>query len=158
MGLRLTAAALLACTMSTAQELPDFTGTWKLPGSETAAPAAPRTPAGAPAAPPALVGLRITQTRDEITVERLTVSGRGRTTMYKLDGSEHTLTSGLLTVRTRVLQEGATLVFIRQRTAAGKPMPESREVYRLEEGRLVVEVQRDVNDQQSVARTIYEKS
>ncbi len=140
------AAEVLARECDAAQHQPLFSGRWK-PVEPDAPATAPPTPAsGGPPPAPRTISMTITQSASEMTVDRELETG-GRTVVstftYKLDGSASVNQMGPLVLTTKAAWEGTALVLSSTATADEKPLGNLREVYRLENGELIVETTRE---------------
>ena len=135
--------AALTVVAAVAQAGPDFSGLWK-PGDAVSTPLPPPTPGGPPP-PPRTVSTSLTQSATELKVDRrVEMDGREtvQTFVYKLDGAESVNQMGPLVFRTKAAWDGAALVLSSVISIDGKAMGESRDVYRLENGQLIVETRR----------------
>lgn len=139
-------AEALARECDAAQDQPVFSGRWK-PVEQGPPVTAPPAPApGGPPKPPRTISVTITQSAMEMKVDReLETDGRTVTSAftYKLDGSESVNQMGPLVLTTRAGWEGTALVLSSTASADGKPLGRLREIYRLENGELIVETTRE---------------
>jgi hypothetical protein len=126
--------------VAVAQDRPDFSGAWK-PVDSASTPLPPPTPGGPPP-PPRTVSITIAQSAAELKVDRRAEMG-GRETVhnfiYRLDGTESVNQMGPLTFRTKAAWQGAALVLTSVIAAGDRTIGDSKEVYRLENGALIVE-------------------
>jgi hypothetical protein len=139
----LLAVGTLLRAVGVAQDRPDFSGVWK-PVDSASTPLPPPTPGGPPP-PPRTVSLTIKQSPAELKVDRRAeMTGREtvHTFSYNLDGTESMNQMGPLLFRTKAAWDGAALVLTSVITAGDQAIGESREVYRLENGNLIVESSR----------------
>jgi hypothetical protein len=146
----LLAAITLSSTIATAQGRPDFSGLWR-PVDSASTPLPPPQPGGpppqpgGPPPPPKTISTTISQSAIELKMDRrVGLDGREtvHTFIYKLDGTESVNQMGPLLFRTKAAWDGAALVLISVVSAGGQPIGESRDVYRLENGDLIVETSR----------------
>ena len=143
-------AFTLLATLTAAQTRPDFSGVWTPVGSpgSAAAPLPPPPPGGGPPPPPPpprTVSTTIAQSATELKVDRrVEIEGRETvyTLVYKLDGTESVNQMGPLVFRTKATWDGAALALSSVISTDGKPFGESKDVYRLENGELIVETTR----------------
>jgi hypothetical protein len=156
----LTAIAVLAAiairtTGASAQARPDFSGVWK-PGESVSTPLPPPQPGGPPP-PPRTVSMSITQSATDLRVDRrVEMDGREtvQTFAYKLDGAESVNQMGPLLFRTKAAWEGAALVLASVISIDDRKIGESRDVYRLENGELIVETTRQTPAGTFTARSV----
>ncbi len=140
----LAVAFTLASTA--AQTRPDFSGVWTWINPPEPRPA-PALPPGAPPLPemparPKHISLTIAQSATEMKVEhRSERDGREEvlTWVYKLDGSESVSKVGSSTYTTTAAWKGDALVLTSTVPMEGQPDWRITNVYRLEDGELVVE-------------------
>jgi hypothetical protein len=155
------------------QQLPDFSGSWKperrsapppLPPPPQASPA-PDSPAGhlptpAPSPPPQTLTLAIVQTPTELRMDRTVQLGE-RTVVYKLvyklDGSESVNQTGPIFGKTKTSWEGSRLVLTTVHQIDEKILGDSREVYSLNEGKLVIEGSRNLPVGRITSRDVFVK-
>ena len=140
-GLLAIAAGLAA--IAGAQGKPDFSGVWK-PVDSASTPLPPPQPGGPPP-PPRTVSTTITQSATELKVDRrVEMAGRDtvHTFIYKLDGTESVNQMGPLVFKTKAVWDGAALVLTSVISTGGAAFGEARDVYRFENGDLVVETNR----------------
>ena len=140
---------------STAQSRPDFSGSWTAesvpePPAPPPPPPPPRSatqPAGQlppppPPPPPSTLAMAIRQTGTELVIER-TLSSPDAAVIprvtYKLDGGESINTNAFMTTKTTAAWEGSTLILSTVHSVEGKAVGSSREAYRLDGARLIVE-------------------
>lgn len=154
----------LAVTLG-AQNKPDFSGTW-VPIDSAASPAPPLpppTPDGPPPPPPPprTLSLSVTQTPAEMKVERR-VDASGRVDVYafayRLDGSETVNRMGVLVFRATAAWDGTRLVISSAVTTEGNALGTIKEVYRLENGTLVVDSTRTSPAGVFTSRTVHKRS
>jgi hypothetical protein len=174
-GIVLIALTVLISSRATGatQSLPDFSGSWKPEARSAPPPLTPRpqtppaanAPAGPlptppPPPPPQTVGLAIVQTATELRVDR-TVQLGDRTAVYKLvyklDGSESVNQTGPIFGKTKASWEGSRLVLTTVHHADEKILGDSREVYSLEEGKLVIEGTRNMPVGRMTSRDVFVK-
>ena len=142
-------ALTLLATVTAAQTKPDFSGMWMPVDSPGGAPAPlPPPPAGGPPSPPPpprTVSTTIAQSATELKIDRR-VEIEGRQTVYRfvynLDGTESVNQMGPMVFRTKAAWDGAALVLSSVLSTGGQPFGESTEIYRLENGELIVETTR----------------
>jgi hypothetical protein len=148
-----------------AQNRADFSGTW-VPIDSTASPAPPLpppTPDGPPPPPPAprTLSLFVTQSAAEMKVERrVDVSGREEiyTFTYRLDGAETVNRMGVLVFRANASWDGASLIVASAVTTGGNAVGTMRDVYRLENGNLVVDTTRTAPAGVFTSHTVHKRS
>ncbi len=158
----LLALALLA-TVTAAQTGPDFSGVWKPvdnPGS-VSMPAPPPQPNGPPPPPPpTTVSTTIAQSATELRIDRR-VEIDGRETVYhfvyNLDGTESVNQMGPMVFRTKATWDGPALVLSSVISTGGKTFGESKDIYRLENGELIVETIRQTPAGTFTARSVNRK-
>jgi hypothetical protein len=123
------------------QDRPDFSGTWGLDATKSD-PVTPPKPSidGRPGPPPGSrpTMLRITQTTDTLTIDETNPKGVKRFT-FRLDGSESTNWTGPIQMKSRVSWEDNKLVFSTTNSVEYDNFGNSREVYGLHDGSLIVE-------------------
>jgi hypothetical protein len=139
----LLAVAAVVAAIAEAQVRPDFSGVWK-PVDSARTPLPPPQPGGPPP-PPRTVSTTITQSATELKMDRrVEMAGREtvQTFIYKLDGTESVNQMGPLLFRTKAAWDGAALVLTSVASVDDKTVGESRDVYRLEDGDLIVETER----------------
>ena len=147
-----TAGYLLALlvTVSAAQTRPDFSGVWnpvESAGSVSPPLPPPQRPDGPPPPPPPpkTISTTIAQSATELKVDRR-VEIEGRETVYNfvynLDGTESVNQMGPMVFRTKASWDGAALVLSSAISSGGKTFGESKDIYRLENGELIVETTR----------------
>ena len=139
-----TAVVLLAAGVF-AQGKPNFAGTWTVDAEKTAA-ANPAPPAGGGGGGGGARGgggggrgggpMTITQDAASLTIARETQNGPV-STVYKLDGSEMTVTMGQGEAKVKAHAEGATIVVETTRDMGGMMMT-TKAVYSMEGDYLVV--------------------
>ena len=144
---RIACGVVLAAIISQTHPRPDFSGIWKPVETESPTPAPPPQTPGGPPPPPRGISTTITQSPAEIRIDRRLESG-GRETVqtfvYKLDGTESVNQMGPMVFRTKAHWESSSLVLSSMLSMEGKPFGEAKEIYRLENGDLVVETTRKV--------------
>jgi hypothetical protein len=153
------AAMVVLAAIAAAQGRPDFSGLWK-PGGSVSAPLPPPTPGGPPP-PPRTVSTDITQTATELKVDRrLEMDGREtvQTFVYKLDGTESVNQMGPLMFKTKAAWDSAALVLSSVISVDGRAMGESTDVYRLDNGQLIVETTRQTPGGTFTARSVNTKN
>jgi hypothetical protein len=146
-ALILSVSLLIAslAAMTAAQTHPDFSGTW-IPVNDvgTQPPLPPSTPDGPPPPPPPprTLSITVTQSPSQISADRR-VDVAGEQTVqpfvYRLDGTETVNHMGMLTFRTRAAWDADRLVLSSTVSVPGNAAGELKEVYRLVDGKLVVE-------------------
>lgn len=151
--LTVLAFILTAATMTAAQTPPDFSGTWKLDAARTAKanPAGALLPSDAP--------FTIRQTAAALIIERQTERGLARTT-FALDGAESRNMSIPFTIRTKSRWDGRRLVTEGTQAHienAGHDVPTPyREARWIEQdGAMVVEITRTMQDKPATLRAYY---
>ncbi len=139
------AAELLDRECAAPQSKPDLSGTWKPVEAPDARPAPPSPSSGAPP-PPQTLSITVSQSESELKVERRVETG-GReavyTFTYKLDRSTSVNQMGPLVFRTTAAWDGASLVLSSEVSADEKPLGRVKDVYRVENGELIVETTRE---------------
>jgi hypothetical protein len=143
-------ALTLLATVTAAQTRPDFSGVWTPVGSPgSASPPLPPPPPGGgpppPPPPPRTVSTTIAQSATKLKVDRrVEIEGRETvyTFVYNLDGTESVNQMGPMVFRTKATWYGAALVLSSVISTGGKAFGESKDVYRLENGELIVETTR----------------
>lgn len=162
------ALAALAIVMgAAAQTRPDFSGTWEpidSAGNPAPIPPPPPPPPGGgappPPPPPRTISIAIAQSATEMRVERR-VEASGRELVYhftyKLDGTESGNQMGSVLLKTKAAWEGAGLVLSSVASVEDKPLGQLKEVYRLENGDLVVESTRHLPTGVMTSRTVHRK-
>ena len=144
------AAEMMAAECAAVQATPDFSGAWKpveapAPPPPPPPPSAPTGGRPAPPPPPKTLSTTITQSATELKVNR-EMEGGGRTFVqtfiYKLDGTECVNQQSLLVFRTKASWADSALVLASLVFAQDNQIGEIKEVYRLENGELVVETTR----------------
>ncbi len=141
----LVAVTAVVAAIAEAQNRPDFSGLWKpIEAASTSTPLPAPRPDGPPP-PPRTVSTTIMHSATELKMDRR-VEMAGRETVhpfiYKLDGTESVNQMGPLLFRTKATWDGAALVLMSVISVDDKPIGESRDVYRLEKGDLIVETER----------------
>ncbi len=149
-----------------AQTRPDFSGVWKpvdSAGATAPASAPPPAPPGGgppPPPPPRTIALTIVQSATELRIERRADAG-GREVIYdftyKLDGTESGNQMGSTLLKTKAAWERDALVLSSVASVEDKPLGQLKEVYRLENGNLVVESTRYTPAGVMAARTVHRK-
>jgi hypothetical protein len=142
-------ALTLLASVTAAQTKPDFSGVWKpveSPGSASP-PLPPPRPDGPPPPPPPpkTVSTTIAQSATELKIDRrVEIEGRETvyTFVYNLDGTESVNQMGPLVFRTKATWDGMALALSSVISIDGKAFGESKDVYRLENGELIVETTR----------------
>ena len=81
-----------------------------------------------------------------------------QTFVYKLDGTESVNQMGPLIFRTKAAWDGAALVLSSVISVDGKAMGESKDVYHLENGQLIVETTRQTPAGTFTARSVNTKN
>jgi len=156
--------ALLAGLVAalSAQNKPDFSGTWTPADSVSSPvpPPPPQTPGGPPAPPPPprTLSLSITQSATEMKVERrVEVAGREEIYpfIYKLDGSETLNQMGVLAFRAKASWDAESLVVSSAVSAEGNAVGTMKDIYRLENGELIVDNTRTAPVGVFTSRTVY---
>ena len=151
--------------MTAAQTRPDFSGVWKpveSPGSASA-PLPPPRPDGPPPPPPPpkTVSTTIAQSATELKIDRR-VETEGRETVYtfvyNLDGTESVNQMGPIVFRTKAAWDGAALVLSSVVYTDERQLGEVRDVYRLENGDLIIETTRKTPAGTFTARGVNRKS
>jgi hypothetical protein len=140
------AAEKLARECNATQDQPVFSGRWKPVESTAPATPAPATSPDGPPPPPRTLSITITQSATEMKVDReLETAGRTMvsTLTYKLDGTKSVNQVGPIVFTTSAAWESAALILSSVVTADEKPLGHLREVYRLENGELIVETTRE---------------
>jgi hypothetical protein len=148
-----------------AQNRPDFSGTW-VPIDSAPSPAPPPPPPlpdgpPPPPPPPRTLSVSVTQSPTEMKVERrVEASGRDEvyTFIYRLDGGESVNRMGVLVFRTNASWDGASLVVSSVVTTDGNALGTMKEVYRLENGTLVVDSTRMSPAGVFTSRTIHKRN
>jgi len=150
------------------QPLPDFSGSWK-PEGRSAPPPPPqappaldapagRLPTPPPPPPPQTLALAIVQTPTELRIDRTVQLGE-RTAVYKLvyklDGSESVNQTGPIFGKTKASWEGSRLVLTTVHQIDEKILGDSREVYSLDEGKLVIEGARNLPVGRITSRDVF---
>ena len=145
-------AMMLLATVTAAQTRPDFSGVWTPVGSPgSAAPPLPPPPPGGgpppPPPPPRTVSTTIAQSATELKIDRrVEIDGRETvyTFVYNLDGTESVNQMGPMVFRTKATWDGAALVLssVISTGENTRTFGESKEIYRLENGELIVETTR----------------
>jgi hypothetical protein len=146
----IAAALAVAGTLAAAQRSPDFSGVWTPVDALSEVvppPPTPTTPGGPPPPPPPpkTLSTTISQSATELRVDRRLATGGGETVqtfVYRLDGSESLNQMGPIVFRTTATWDGQALVLLSVLSTGEKPFGDAREVYRLENDRLIVEVSR----------------
>ena len=159
-------ALMFLTTVTAAQTKPDFSGVWKpveSPGSTTP-PLPPPQPDGPPPPPPPpkTVSTTIAQSATELKIDRrVEIEGRETvyTFVYNLDGTESVNQMGPMVFRTKATWDGAALVLSSVISTGGntRTFGESKEIYRLENGELVVETTRKTPAGSFTARGVNRK-
>ena len=132
------------------QTKPDLSGTWKW----LAHPAPPPPPAvpgrpAAPAPPPKTLSISITQSAGELKVQReleSTAKPATRTFTYRLDGAESLNRLGDSTWRTTARWKNSVLMLTSKVSRDGRLVETVTDVYRVENGDLIVETTRQSAD------------
>ena len=157
-GFRDAAAALARECEAAVQGNPDLSGVW-IPSGETPPTPPPAPPGGVPPAPKT-ISLTIEQTATTIKITRKADSG-GREVefiaSFKLDGTESVNQRGLVELRSRTAWQDAALVITSIAVADGRALGEIKEVYRLENGELIVESARKTEAGTFTAKTVHRK-
>lgn len=158
------AAEMLARECAAAQGKPDFSGVWKpIAVSGTPVPPPPATPGGPPPPPPPpkVVALTIVQSATEMKVNRqVELEGRREAVYaltYKLDGTESVNQMGSIVLRTTASWEDGALTLTSKAFAADNAVGEVKDVYRLENGDLVIETTRKIPAGTFTGRTVHRK-
>jgi hypothetical protein len=160
-----TIAALFAIVAAlSAQNRPDFSGTW-IPIDSIASPAPPLpplTPDGPPPPPPPprTLSVSITQSATDMKVERrVEVTGREElhTFIYKLDGTETVNQAGVLVFRTNASWDAGSLVLSSAVSTEGNSLGTMKDIYRLENGQLIVENTRSTPVGVFTSRTVHKR-
>jgi hypothetical protein len=155
----LLAITTLLAPVAVAQDRPDFSGAWK-PVDSASTPLPPPIPGGPPP-PPRTVSISVRQSPSELKVDRRTeTAGREslHTFIYKLDGTESVNQMGPLILRTKAAWDGAALVLTSVIAAGDQTIGDSKEVYRLENGALIVEGNRKTPAGTLTWKTVHAKS
>lgn len=149
-----------------AQSRPDFSGVWT-PDESLSTPSIiptppPATPGGPPPPPPPpqTRALSISQSSTEMKVDRrVEVAGREETYtfLYKLDGSESVNRMGVIVFRTTASWDGESLVLSSIVSAEGNAVGTLKDVYRLENGNLIVENIRNAPVGTFSSRTVHKR-
>jgi hypothetical protein len=140
-GLGIVIAALALPLPLASQHRPDFSGTWRLDATKSDPPPMPKTSAdGRPGSPPGPrpTMLVITQTPTTLVVDQTLATGVRRFT-FKLDGTESVNWNGPIQMRSRASWEGDRLVFSTANSVEYDNFGNSKEVYSLRDGNLVVD-------------------
>ena len=155
-------ALMMLVGSTAAQSRPDFSGVWT-PVDTAVPPVPPPPPPGGPPPPPPpprTLSTRIAQTATDFKVERR-VDTNGRemvyTFNYKFDGSETVNQMGSIVLRTRASWDGGALVLSSVATVEDKPIGQIKDVYRLEEGELVIETTRQTSAGTFTAKAAHRK-
>ena len=138
--LALAAICLVALTVTGyAQKKPNFSGTWVPDSAATAVANGVSAPAD-PKTPPAGSSMVIKHTAEMLTVERKGPSGL-QTYNYPLDGKEHDVTSGKLTMKVTSKWDGDKLAIDMTRPLGdAQTMVTTTSIYSLDaSGKLVLE-------------------
>jgi hypothetical protein len=133
-------------TVTNAQSRPDFSGAWKPVENptSTSSPLPPPKPGGPPP-PPRTLSTTIAQSVTELKVDRRVERDGGEaviTFIYKLDGTESLNQMGPIVFKTKAAWDGATLVLSSVISIDERTIGESKDIYRLEDGQLIVETTR----------------
>jgi hypothetical protein len=142
-------ALTLLATVTAAQTKPDFSGVWKpveSPGSASP-PLPPPRPDGPPPPPPPprTVSTTIAQSATELKIDRrVEIEGRETvyTFVYNLDGTESVNQMGPMVFKTKATWDGAALILSSVISTDGKTFGESRDIYHLENGEMIVDTTR----------------
>ena len=152
-GLVLSAIAL------SAQERPDFSGSWTFNAALTSEPGVGGGGTGPQISWPTT--LEIKQTRAQMEVQSSTRQQFTQVLTYPLDGSETTIrTAGDITTRATATWEGGTLVVTSRRSFTGPQgeiVHDLREVYSLLEGNLVVNRMETQEGKSTTRKVVYSK-
>lgn len=139
-------AAALTLASPAAQTRPDFSGVWKWVNTPGPTRPAPDLPPGAPPLPkmppPKHISMTIVQSATEMKVEqRSEREGRDEvlTWVYTLDGSESVNKVGSSVYRTTAAWKGDGLALTSTVPMEGQPDWRITDVYRIENGDLVIE-------------------
>ena len=141
----------LTATLAAAQLPADFSGVWRPVDALSSAIPPPPPPAAGPGGPPPpppppkTISTTIMQSASELTVRRHMEGADGpivQAFTYRLDGGESVNQFGPIVFRTTAAWDGAALVLSSTLSTEGQPLGVAREVYRLENGNLVVETNR----------------
>ena len=164
------AVLILSSAVSTAQSVPNFSGTWTIDRDKTAARSpAPPASAGAVAGGIAAVGAGggatpewvITQTPAALTIVRALPDGTQQKYVYKLDGSESVNVNGRTTQKTRTTVTAGRLTTTGSQTVTsdqGDVLSELKELRWLEkDGSMVVELTRTVNESSRTTTQVFAK-
>jgi hypothetical protein len=138
--LALAAICVVALTViGYAQKKPNFSGTWVLDSAGTAVANGVSAPADPKAAPPGS-DMVVKHTADMLTVERKGPSGTQRVE-YPLDGKEHEVVSGRMTMKVTSKWDGDKLAIDMTRPLAdGQTIVTTTTIYSLDaQGRLITE-------------------
>jgi hypothetical protein len=138
--------------VATAQTRPDFSGSWTAESApDVPAPQMPATGEKRadglpvpppPPPPPSTVAMSIRHTDGELAIERTLTSQNAAVlprVAYKLDGTESVNSNAVMTLKTTAAWEGSSLVLSTVHSFDGKPVGSSKETYRLDGKRLIVE-------------------
>jgi hypothetical protein len=138
------AVFILVGSVGNAQTRPDFSGDWRPIDQGTSSVPPPTN--GGPPPPPRTLSTTVAQTLSELKIARRVESGGREATynfVYKLDGTESVNQMGPLVFRTRAAWDGAALVLTSAVSAEDNPVGKLREIYRLDNGSLLVETVRE---------------
>jgi len=127
---------LLVATSAFAQAKTDFSGKWTPDAPAAGAPAPPAGGGGGRGGGGAAGPMTIKQTAAELTIERETPNGP-QSTVYKLDGSEQTVTMGQGSAKVKATWEGATLKVVTTRDGQNGPTTTTA-IYSIAAGKLSV--------------------
>jgi hypothetical protein len=168
MRIRMTAIivalfALVVVALS-AQTRPDFSGTWISVDTvaSPAPPLPPSTPDGPPPPPPPprTLSLSITQSPTEMKVDRrVEVAGREEIHpfIYKLDGSETVNHMGVLVFTANASWDAERLVVSSAVSTEGNAVGTMKDIYRLENGDLIIENTRTAPVGVFTSRAVYRR-
>ena len=146
--IRMTCSLIVAMTLAStaAQSRPDFSGVWRWVNPPKPRPATDLPPGAPPLPetppPPKHISTTIVQSATEMKVEyRSEREGREQvlTWDYKLDGSESVNKVGRSLYRTTAAWKGDVLVLTSTVPMEGQPDWRITDVYRIENGDLVIE-------------------
>lgn len=150
-------AALAVPVVTPTQSKPDFSGTWIYNQALSN-----RGTSGNSPVVPFPTELLIKQTPGELHWEGRTVRQDPITAIFKLDGSEVTMTGALeITVKGKAVLEGDTLVITSTRSyssPAGDITAEFREVYSIAGGVLTVEKTQSTGGISSTLQAVYNRA
>jgi hypothetical protein len=154
-------ALTLLATVTMAQTRPDFSGVWKPVESPTSTSSLlPPSKPGGPPPPPRTLSTTITQSATELKVDRRVERDGGEaviTFIYKLDGTESVNQMGPIVFRTKAAWDGAALILSSLISTDEKTIGESKDIYRLENGEMIVETTRQTPAGTFTARGVNRK-